>query len=427
MNSVNQKTFSFIKSTCIVFFIVLNPMICKSAELPFKGVDSIYTETIRSVQFFPVSSIQQRYPYPPVTSIITQNLVLYFDELGEDASNFNAAIFHCNSDWTRTDIPELDYLYDFNEFNLDQGELSFDTKIAYTHYKFICPRVKLSGNYILVIYRDFDPENIVITRRFSIFQKQVEIESNSSVMAYGSKQGVDFNVYYQDLGITNPLRSIKPVIRQNGVSDNVVDGFEPTFISNEKLQYKFVNTKAGFEGGNEYRMFDLRSVEFNGVNIIQINRNTTPTNAYIYPDKSRNSGVYQDEEDINGNYVIDHYEFNQGSTQSDYINVYFKLETPKSKDKIYVYGALSDWKLSKEFEMRWDSEEEFYYCRPLLKQGYYNYSYAKNIKGKAIQKDIEGSFAYSENLYEIFIFHRSLNGRYDKLIGYQKITLFPKR
>lgn len=398
-----------------------------STDLHFKPVDSTYSEAIRSVQFFPVSSLKQRYPYPPVTSIITQNLVLYFDELGEDASNFNAAVYHCNADWTRSDVTELDYISEFNEFTLDQGDLSFDTRIPYTHYRFVAPRVKYSGNYMLVIYRDFDPENIVITRRFSIFNKKVEVEANGSVMAHGAKQGIDFNVFHSDMGISNPLRSITAYVRQNGVPESTLGSMAPTFITSDKLQYKYINTKAGFEGGNEYRMFDLRSVEFNGVNITQINKNTTPISVYVYPDKSRNSGVYQDDQDINGHFVIDHYEFNQGSTQSDYLNVYFKLEIPKSKDDIYVYGALTNWKMNEEFKMRWDEEEKFYYCRPLIKQGYYNYSYVKKINNNPEGKEIEGSFAYTENLYEIFIYHRSLNGLYDDLVGYKKLTLFPKR
>ena len=410
----------------IIFLItILLSQAVFSEELNFKAVDSTYSETIRSVQFFPVSSIKQRYPFPPVASIITQNLVLYFDELGEDASNFNVAVYHCNADWTRSDVTELDYLSDYNEFTIDQGQLSFDTRVPYTHYSYTVPRVKYSGNYILVVYRDFDPENIVLTRRYSIFQKKVEVEAKGSVMARGSKQGIDFDVHHSDLGISNPLRSIKAFVKQNGVNQSAIGNFDPTFISNDKLQYISLNTKANFEGGNEYRMFDLRSVEFNGVNIVKLDKTTTPINAYIYPDKSRNSGIYQDDQDINGHFVIDHYEFDQGNTQSDYINTYFKLEIPKSNDDIYLYGALTNWNMNPEFKMRWD-EEGFYYCRPLLKQGYYNYSYVKNKKGKAEAKDIEGSFAYTENLYEIFIYHRSLNGLYDELIGYKKLVLYPK-
>ncbi len=416
----------YLKRITFVLSLLLSQMIL-SKDLPFKAVDSTYSESIRSVQFFPFSSLSQRYPSPPVASIITQNLVLYFDELGEDASNFNAAIYHCNADWTQSGITELDYLSDFNEFTVDQGELSFDTRIAYTHYKFVTPRVKYSGNYILVVYRDFDPENIIITRRFSIYQKKVEVEVKGSVMAYGAKQGIDFNVYHSDMGISNPLRSIGTYVRQNGIPEKTLGSMAPTFITNDKLQYNYINTKAGFEGGNEYRMFDLRSLEFNGVNITRINKNTTPIGAYIYPDQSRNSGVYQDDQDINGHYVIDHYEFNQGGTQSDYLNTFFKLEIPKTEDNIYIYGALTNWKMNEEFKMRWNEEEKFYYCRPLLKQGYYNYSYVKDKNDKAIAKDIEGSFAYTENLYEVFIYHKTLNGLYDELIGYQKLTLYSKR
>ena len=57
-----------------------------------------------------------------------------------------------------------------------------------------------------------------------------------------------------------------------------------------------------------------------------------------------------------------------------------------------------------------------------LKQGYYNYHYA--IKDTSLNyydvASIEGSHYQTRNNYQIYIYYKDMNDRYEKLIGFTK-------
>ena len=58
----------------------------------------------------------------------------------------------------------------------------------------------------------------------------------------------------------------------------------------------------------------------------------------------------------------------------------------------------------------------------LLKQGYYNYQYV-TIKNNQISTDlIEGNYYETNNEYTIYVYHKSPFGRYERLVGIEKIT-----
>jgi hypothetical protein len=59
---------------------------------------------------------------------------------------------------------------------------SFNTFIQYIHYDLVFPndnmKFMISGTYILKVYEDNDPDNLVLTRRFMVYSKKVPVGAN---------------------------------------------------------------------------------------------------------------------------------------------------------------------------------------------------------------------------------------------------------
>ena len=74
--------------------------------------------------------------------------------------------------------------------------------------------------------------------------------------------------------------------------------------------------------------------------------------------------------------------------------------------------------------MNWDPNRKQYELAVLLKQGYYNYVFARldSDTNKVDCSRIEGSFKQTENDYQIFVYYKGMSDRYDKLVGYQKLN-----
>ena len=71
--------------------------------------------------------------------------------------------------------------------------------------------------------------------------------------------------------------------------------------------------------------------------------------------------------------------------------------------------------------MKYDYENTGYYGSVYLKQGYYNYVYAFLPNGSTTG-DVsltEGSHWETENDYVIYVYHKDMTSRYDKLIGFE--------
>src|SRR6056297_1779394 len=96
-------------------------------------------------------------------------LVLEFDELGEEIGTFSYRVVHCDADWRRSDMSEQQYMEGYFENQVRDYRTSFNTYYSYTHYTLRLPneelQLKLSGNYLLVVYRDYDPSQVVFTKR----------------------------------------------------------------------------------------------------------------------------------------------------------------------------------------------------------------------------------------------------------------------
>ncbi len=414
------------KSILSVTILLISQFVYAQKQLEFS--DKSYEDEIRTVMLYPSQGGSRNNLRSAVAPIQGQNLVLEFDDLQSERSNYYVKLIHFNQDWSKSSLMDLDFLSDYNEFPINQYDLSSNVSIPYVHYYFQLPAVKLPGNYLLVAYRENDQKDILLSRRFMIYDNQVSIFQDDVLQGVGTlwatNQQLNFKVNYLRLDVINPMESIHAVIRQNQRWDNVRIKINPSFIREDKreLEYRFFDQDHQFMAGNEFHFVDFRSLNYPGQNTGRMDRSKRPFHLFVQTDKSREDQAYAQYSDINGNFVIENLDYRDAALSGDYVFVTFTLAVPPVNGQLYLLGAMNNWTRSAESKMSFRKDQNVYETTLLLKQGLYNYQYWVD-SDKSNGFLIEGSHFETENFYEIFIYYRPFRPNADLLVGYYPIQV----
>lgn len=365
------------------------------------------------------------------TVVLSPDLSLEFDDLSGDRSNLYVKLIHCNYDWTQSNLQDLEFLNDYNEFTINDYQFSSGTYIPYIHYHFQVPQVKLPGNYLLIVYRDGDQEDLLLSKRIFIPDNKITLTKDDELSGLGtlnfSNQQLNFMLNYGEIEILNPLESVHVVIRQNQRWDNARFDVKPSFIREDiqQLEYRFFDQDKNFTGGNEFRFVDFRSLNFPGQNTGRLDRTEKPFHLFVAPDKSRGIDAYAQYPDMNGGFVIENQDSGEPRTNSNYVTTTFTLNTKTVEGDVYVSGAFNNWNYNDDNRMTYNAAMGAYESTILLKQGLYNYGYL--VKGKTTLPDyFEGSHFETENVYEVLVYYRPFRPNADLLIGYFVLPVNPR-
>ena len=415
--------------TIPIFSLLVSSISFSSDIKKLQYIDKTYEDNIKTAILFHADDIKATPLYPAAIHIVQRiPLMLKFDELYTDeADYYQARIIHCNIDWTPSNLSELQYLNEYNEFSIDEFDFSMATKVPYTHFTFKVPRVKLPGNYLLVIYRENDKSDIIITKRFIVFDQQVkvmgELELSTGVIQRRLNQQIDFIIDYTKVPIPNPFLDVQVVLKQNHRWDNAIYGLKPSQIKEDifQLEYRFFNFENNFKAANEFRFFDIRSTHFGGQNVEKTTISDTQIDAYLYFDKSRGTEPYSFINDLNGGYIIENSEGNNDFIEPDYINVHFFLDLTESiKEDIFLGGKFTDWRYEQFNKMKYNNISGIYMCNLLLKQGLYDFIYY--MPGYPDNPTLlEGNHFETKNEYEIIVYFKDQRLNTDVIIGYLKL------
>lgn len=389
-------------------------------------------------------------------------MILTFDDLSNSEDDYFYRFVHCDRDWNKSEINELDYIDGFNDEILRVWEFSEVTEVNYTHFWIQLPnrdtRLKISGNYILYVYQKDGSEEIpILTRRFIVS----EDVSSLNIQQVRSSQVENDRFYHQfDLtvglpsSITNPMTDVTVEIIQNGMWNESVKDVEPFSINDGALKFDPFGS-VSFPALAEFRSFDTRIRNGGGRGVEAVTLKYGKNIAYLYPDLPRNRTPYLNVFDFNGKFYVDavdalrnttdaklekdmasaelrstfsygsklvdgEYTFLTKDIIADYVEVHFTLKSPYLEDEVYVFGAFTDWQLKPEYKMAYDFETETYTLATLLKQGYYDYMYALKTEDGINLKDIEGSWYDTENEYTVITYYREFATRYDKVLSVRR-------
>ncbi len=418
----------------VIFLLILSVIFSLNSfaqqENGFYYQNATYKENIKTVQLFS-EGFEQSFPIYELGS--GANLLLKFDDLSGELSNYYYMILHCDANWNESYVLQNEYMDGFIENPLDDYAMSFNTTMTYVNYQLRIPNeqvdLKYSGNYILIVYEDQDMEKLVLTRRFHVLEPRVNVGGMVKKATFdpfkGDNQEVDFTIYHPKLRIENPRDEVKVVVMKNRRWDTAIKDLKPLFIKEGELVYDYDKENV-FKGGNEYRYFDIRTTRFNGENVFSTTFHRPYFHATLMKDEIRSNKKYFSYREMNGNFVVESQDrVDDYDTECDYIFVHFTLEMEAQLvgGSVNVFGALTDWNANKSNEMTWNYETAAYELTLLLKQGYYNYNYVYVPDGSKQAEDdvLEGTHVETENEYQILVYYKGISGRYDQLVGYQVI------
>ncbi len=353
----------------------------------------------------------------------------HFDVLDSYFETFQYKLIHCNEDWSPSDLDDMEYIDGFNDNYIEEFKQSYNTIQQYVHYELEFPneniRIIKSGNYAIAVYKENEPENIILTHRFYVTENNVQVvpdvkyPTNLDDKYY--KQEIDFNILFAPNLIINPFSNLKVVIEQNHRTDNPCKYLKPNYAKQDELIFNYDEENV-FEGGNEYRHIDLTTVRNKTDRIARIESSDKSYIAHLIPDNKRTFQKYLEYQDINGRFLVKTIDQTDNHLESEYVLVHFTVpyRDPFSQGDLYIYGGFTNWEIDPNYKMNYNYSTRCYEGTAYLKQGYYNYSYIyKSDKQPAGElSKIEGTHFDTENEYTFKIYYADPSDFYDRLLLY---------
>jgi hypothetical protein len=364
-----------------------------------------------------------------------QQLELDFDDLtGNEYNSYTYTIVHCDADWQPSDMSPLDYLKGFDQDIVSDYSYSFNTLQKFTHYRIALPNSNMqmivSGNFLLKVFSDNNPDSLLLTRRFMVYENKVRISGNAR-MPIGEEmntgQEIIFDINTASYGnIPDPFHAFNPIMLQNGRWDNAIGNIQPQFVQDGMLQYEADEGNI-FPGNNQFRSFDMTSLRYPTERIDAFLHNRNSEEIQLKDDIPRTTAPYYTFKDIHGQFLIQNKDADSSTISAEYVYVHFflKSDSAYTGGNVYIFGQLSDWQCKNEFKLTYNDTNKGYVATLYLKQGYYEYLYGFLPNGSNATVDIakiEGSHYETTNVYYILTYYRPPNAFYDKLIGMQAVN-----
>ena len=363
-------------------------------------------------------------------------LVLEFDDLLANYRQFRVKFIHCDANWQKSVLNDIEFTLEFNDYPLNDYTNSGAVKVPYYHYSFQIPKLKLPGNYVAVVYTDRRPNAVVLTKRFCYYQNRIRLNASGRMAVdnalYRTHQQIDFDIDFKNYDVVAPAEDFKVVIRQNRRWDKVLKNLRPSSLRmfENRVEYHLFDNTTTMPAGNEFRYFDGRST-FTAGNFVQaVQRSDDYNSLFVMPDGPRNRGAYMQSDDFDGGFIIDNRESGIGATEGDYLTVVFTLKMPELADEdVFVNGGFNDWRRGGFNKMTYMNDIEAYQASIVIKQGVINYNYGvlNRASGQWSEAELEGNFSETENDYEIFVYHRPPASRAELLVGYRLVEVNRRR
>ncbi|MCL2042052.1 MAG: DUF5103 domain-containing protein [Bacteroidales bacterium] len=395
--------------------------------------DYVYKESIKSLTLSPAANVMSM---PVITLGGRGQLWLQFDELADNQRTFRFTFIHCDAAWHPTEGLQLqEYLDGFFEDQIYDYIFSSNTIQPYVHYSTLFPtdrmRPKLSGNYLLVAYEDGFADDPFFSLRFMVLEPKVSIVEANAIRdqrpgSHLEMQRVVFGINTEGYSIPFPERDLKVLLRQNERWDNA-KYVKPLNIRGSILGYAHYNDENVFDGINEYRYFDTKTLQTNTLNVGKIDRGYEGAYyVFLLTDVPRRRN-YEAASDINGKFFIKTDDYPDSDVEAEYawVSFFFKTDIPVQNGSVHVVANFTQNRLDESSKMTYNYNRKGYEASFYLKQGYYNYLYAYVEDGSFVA-DIpffEGNHWETSNDYYIYVYNRETGDKHDRLIALEKVSI----
>lgn len=379
---------------------------------------------------------------PPVLTLgSSDRLVIGFDALKEERDYLRYSIYHCDADWRMSDLVDAEVFDGFNYADVEQYEFSRATAVHYVHYTITLPNdaftFRLSGNYLLQVYPEDNPDDILLQARFMVSEGVAsvggEVTSRTDREFNGSLQQLSLSVDLNRYPVRDIYNDLKINVSQNGRVDNVVRVSHPSRVAGSRAVYEHIPSLI-FPAGNEYRRMETVQMTYPGMGVESIDYHAPYYHHILTAAEPRHSRSYLYDSTQHGRFFVREYNSSESDIEADYSVVHFTLAMlPVPDMDIYIDGDLTYRHFDDSSRMRYDTESGVYHKAMLLKQGAYNYQFLalprqkdgrKNpplnngVAQPALTSEVEGDFYQTVNEYFVTVYYRAPGERYDRLLGY---------
>lgn len=348
-------------------------------------------------------------------------LVIGFDGMGDEREYLRYSIFHCDADWRLSDLVDSEVFDGFNYADVEDYAFSRGTITHYVHYTITLPNdafsFRLSGNYLLRVYPETEPENVLLQARFMVSEGAVSVGGSVS-----SRTDIDYNKSHQQLAVNvdlrkypvrDPYNDLTLKIVQNGRRDNITTLKHPARMSGSTITYEHTPAMI-FRAGNEYRRMETVSTSYPGMGVEQITFEEPYYHMWLATDHPRVGEPYSFDRTQHGRFFVREYNSTSSDTEADYVPVHFSLDLLRIPDaEVYLDGDFTHRKFDNGSRMDYNPSTGRYEKVMMLKQGAYNYQYVADPP----VFNIEGDFYPTVNEYLVLVYYRAPGERYDRLIG----------
>ena len=387
----------------------------------------IFDNNVRSLK---VSLASNMY-IPPVLMMSGEDpLIVNFDYLDYDVHYLRYSVTHCNADWQPSQLLESEYVSGFNYADIDDYAPSEATYVHYYNYQFMLPNDNMeflvSGNYLLTVYEQDDPNKLLFQTRFSVCEGTVsvfpQVTSRTDIEYNNRFQQVSFDIRYKPNQIRDPYSEFICIVSQNSRDDNAVMVNRPTMVGVDHVTYEH-NRNLIFAAGNEFRRFETVNAHTINMGVQTIRYYEPMYHATLRVDEPRNEVQYLYDQTQFGRFTIRNAEaFGENTLQADYMITHFTLDTygKLNGGNVWLYGEFLNGYPASQAIMKYDAANGVYTADILLKQGAYNYMYLWVPDGTTVGQTsrIEGDHYETVNEYLVKVYDRPMGERYDHFIGY---------
>ena len=352
-----------------------------------------------------------------------------FDLMDYDAHYLRYSVQHCNADWQPSQLVESEYVDGFNYADITDYAQSNGTFANYYNYNFTIPnpdmRLKVSGNYVVRVYEQDDPDKVLLQTRFSVSENRVgvsaEATSRTDVDYNASHQQVAFTVTSKPGAISDPYNELTAVVSQNVRTDNEVTLTRPLMVSGNQVKFDHTPSLI-FAAGNEYRRFETVNINTSNMGVDRIEFHEPYYHAVLRTDAERADAAYSYDQTQYGHFTVRCSGSERSNVEADYTVAHFSLYTGRelSGGTLHIDGAFAAGLPSAATQMRYNAATGCYEGSMLLKQGSYNYQYLWLPQGSAtgVTAKVEGDKYQTINQYLVKVYQRPVGSRYDRLVGF---------
>lgn len=364
------------------------------------------------------------------------HLLFSFDELADDYSLLEYRILHCNADWTRSSLADAEFLPRFNSAKIDDYGFSSNTFVHYVNYHITIPNDEItplvSGNYILQVYPESDPDDIILQARFCVSENSAAVTGSASGrtdrVTNDNLQQIEFSVSTPTMQIRDPYTELFVIVEQNSDPNSTRIIRNPLRVSGDKIVYEH-NPQLIFPAGNEFRRFETVRLNYPGLNVDSVRFGDNNYIAYVTPSVQRASRQYLFDSTQKGRFIVREANATDSDLGADYVTVCFALNSDQyTNADVYVQGEFSNYSFSDRYKMRYNSAKHRYELEIPLKQGSYNYRFVALPHGQSTFagfNPIEGDFYETLNEYTVKIFYKTPGARTDRLIAVSSFVAQP--